>query len=116
MSVTRVTVYGTYPKEEAEMIVTNAALYIGMVTACILDNCPKAIVHVERTVSTPGTPTVEGYTVTGTVKVGTGASARSFQSGHQFTIGEVANASGEFLVKSARMAGDQLGVILAQAR
>lgn len=93
------------------MINTNSALYIGLVVACVLDNCPTANVHVERIVSAAG----EGYRVRGMRKVGEGAVARSVHADHSFLDAETRAVAAAHLTHSARVAGDSIGVQLLRA-
>lgn len=95
------------------MITANSAIYIGIFTTCVLDNCPKAVINVERTF--PGLQ-ASGYTLTCVHKVGEGADARSVSSEHKFLDEETRSRSGGDLATAARMAGDQMGILLAGAR
>jgi hypothetical protein len=90
------------------MIQKNAALYIGIVTACVLDRCPDATVHTERR---PGS-----YEMTCMRKVGVGTEARSVFDRHTFFEAETAAVSANALTESARVAGETIGVTLAAAR
>lgn len=89
------------------MIITNSALYMGLVTACILERCPDALVHIARTEN--------GYEVSGTRKVGTGTAARSFLEAHRFLDSETASFETSGLTYAARLAGDGVGARLAGA-
>ncbi len=91
------------------MIETNSAMYIGIVVACVLDNCPSAVVHTERM----GAP--DGYRIRGMVKVGEGATARSVHADHEFLDAETRSVAAQYLTDSARRAGDSIGVQLARA-
>lgn len=94
------------------MINTNSALYIGLVVACVLDNAPKATIHVVRV---HGTRHNDGYMIRGMVKAGSGAEARSVHADHYFTDAETRAASAQHLTDSARIAGDSIGAQLARA-
>lgn len=85
------------------MINENAAIYIGIVTACILETVPEATVVVRR-YSKP-----ESYEVIGTGRAKTG---ESVQCAHCFSVVEVAVAPSSHLVNAARLAGDSVGLQL----
>ena len=89
------------------MITTNSALYMGIVSACVLDRCPDATIHIERA---PG-----GYHIDAMRKVGAGADARSFVSRHAFLDAETSAVSSQALTDAARIAGNGLGAILLSA-
>lgn len=90
------------------MIQTNAALYIGIVTACVLDRCPDATVHTERR---PGS-----YEITCMRKVGTGETTRSVFDKHLFYEAETAAVGANALTEAARAAGETIAHSLASAR
>ncbi len=94
------------------MINTNAALYIGIVTACVLECAPDASVRTERNEKITMPP---GYRIVGMRKVGSGSDARSVVAEHMFLDAEVRDASAQHLGDSARIAGDSIGAQLARA-
>lgn len=93
------------------MITANSAIYIGIFTACVLDNCPTAVVHAERIDSN----VKSGYRITGMCKTGKGEGARSVASVHEFFDEETRSRSGADASAAARIAGDQMGILLAGA-
>ncbi len=90
------------------MIVTNSAIYLGMMQACVLEQCPAAVLHTARVDG--------GYIVTGMVKSGTGADAKSMAQVHAFRDAETMAALTGELTAAARMAGDGMGRTLAAVR
>lgn len=94
------------------MINTNSAMYVGLLTTCILDRCPGATVHVTRVLGATG----GGYELTAMVKVGTGTEARSGVRVHVFRDSETATRSAGDVATAARVAGDEIGNTLASVR
>ncbi len=90
------------------MINENAAMYIGIVTACILDRCPAATIITEKTHSP------DGYRVAGSVKGKQEGAVAQFAA-HDFTEAQVRVASAKDLAFGARAAGDSVGSQLAAA-
>jgi hypothetical protein len=93
------------------MITANSAIYIGIFTACVLDNCPTAVIHVERIAS----PVKPGYVIIGMRKAGEKGDAASAASKHEFYDEETRARSGADTSSAARIAGDQMGILLAGA-
>lgn len=89
------------------MIQTNAAIYLGIVTACILEGCSSALVMVTRV---PG-----GYEVKGSVKYGLGKGEGSCFMAHTFRDAETQVSDTSDLTNAARLAGDQIAASLRHA-
>ncbi len=86
------------------MINENASIYIGIVTACILETAPTATVIVRKLVMSA--PIDDGYEVIGTAKDKQGASV---QASHLFATAHVRTVSARDLQQAARLAGDSVG-------
>lgn len=94
------------------MINTNSALYLGILQACVLERCPSATLLAKRLEGNVN----RGYEVTGMIKVGEGSGARSFASVHSFLDHETNAQTPRLLTEAARLAGDDMGAILASAK
>ncbi len=87
------------------MINENAAIYIGIVTTCILETTPSANVIARKL----GPGLADGYEIIGTGKAKTG---ESVQATHYFTVDQVRSVSAADLQQAARLAGDSVGLQL----
>lgn len=90
------------------MINENSAIYIGIVTTVVLERCPAAVVHTERSGG--------GYEMTCMRKVGVGTEARSVFDKHNFSDAETRAAIPAALAAAARTAGETIGASLVNAK
>ncbi len=90
------------------MINENSAIYIGIVTAVVLERCPTATVHTERSAG--------GYEMTCMRKAGVGKDAISVFDKHNFSDAETRAVSAAALAAAARTAGETIGASLVNAK
>ena len=87
------------------MIQSNSAMYLGILTACVLERCPAATVIVTRESG--------GYEIRGSVKYGPGKGEGSAFQSHRFLDAETVGIREVDLRMAARISGDDKGAALA---